>query len=213
MDPEGTYAWMIGPPRRRPADRFDVHVHASIFTTALMETGWGASESLTRALGLTFDEAVAVIAGHFPHALIEIGPTLADEPVERAEAEGWLLDLLWRSAADKRADRCRLAKMVARRAGRPNRLWEDLGLRNPGELSTLMSRHFPKLARRNAHDLEWKRFLYGAVCRDPDALVCMSDSCLDCDSFFACFGEGSGESLQVGCERLADAPTLARVIG
>jgi nitrogen fixation protein NifQ len=200
MDPEETYAWLVGPPRRRPSDHFDVHALASIFTVGLLETERGQAASLNEALGLSFDEAVAAIVAHFPHALMEIGPALRDEPVERSEIEACLLDLLWRSAGGDSELRGRLAKILARRSQRPNRFWQDLGLRNRGELSTLMSRHFPRLAPGNLRDIRWKKYLYQRICREPDYALCNRLSCLQCEDFFDCFGEDAGRdpSLRIG---------------
>jgi nitrogen fixation protein NifQ len=195
MDPEETYAWLVGPPRRRPSDHFNVHALASIFTLGLLETEWGQTASLNQALGLSFDETVGSVVAHFPHALMEIGPVLRDEPVERSETEACLLDLLGRSAGGESELGGRLAKILARRSQRPNRLWQDLGLRNRGELSTLMSRHFPKLARGNSRDVRWKKYLHQCICREPDYALCNRLSCLQCEDFFDCFGEDAGENL------------------
>jgi nitrogen fixation protein NifQ len=194
MDPEETYAWLIGPPGRRPVDRFDAHVLASVFTLALMETDWGQAGSLTEALGLGFDETVATLASHVPHALVEIAPALRDAPIERAEDEAVLLNLLWRAGGQGEL-RSRLARILARRAQRPNRLWQDLGLRNRGELATLMHRHFARLARRNTHDIRWKRFFYQSICRDPAYALCNRPSCVDCAEFLSCFGEDGAHRL------------------
>ncbi len=88
-----------------------------------------------------------------------------------------------------------LAAMIARRAMRPNHLWQDLGLRNRGELSTLMGRHFTSLARRNVNDMKWKKFLYRMICRDEGFRLCTAPSCAECGDFAVCFGDESGESL------------------
>jgi nitrogen fixation protein NifQ len=205
MDPQETYAWLVGRPRRKPTDRFDLHVLASVFTLALVETDWGCEAPLSEALGLSFDDAVAAVVSHFPHAVVEIGAALSDGPVERSDDEACLLDLLWRSAADHGEFGGRLAKLVARRAQRPNHLWQDLGLRNRGELSTLMSRHFPRLARRNDQDMKWKKFLYRIICRDASYALCTAPSCLECDDFQVCFGDESGESLLAQMRRAGDA--------
>jgi nitrogen fixation protein NifQ len=91
----------------------------------------------------------------------------------------------------------RLAKILTRRAQRPNLLWQDLGLRSRGELSTLMNRHFPELARRNGRDFRWKVYFRRSTHRDPNYTLCTTLSCLECDDFFACFGEGSAEELSL----------------
>jgi nitrogen fixation protein NifQ len=96
-----------------------------------------------------------------------------------------------------------LAAIVARRAQRPNHLWQDLGLRHRRELSWLMERHFEPLATRNAADMKWKKFLYRMICRDTGFLICSAPICTECSDFDACFGDESGESLLASSRRLA----------
>jgi nitrogen fixation protein NifQ len=97
----------------------------------------------------------------------------------------------------------RLAAMLARRAQSPDHLWQDLGLRNRGELSRLMARHFRPLAARNSQDMKWKKFLYRMICRDAGYSLCTAPSCGECADFAACFGDESGES-RLAQTRLSD---------
>ena len=87
---------------------------------------------------------------------------------------------------------------------RPNHLWQDLGLRNRGELSALMRRHFEPLADRNVNDMKWKKFLYRMICRDEGFRLCTAPSCAECDDFAVCFGDESGESLLARNRRQSD---------
>jgi nitrogen fixation protein NifQ len=112
----------------------------------------------------------------------------------RGADEACLLDLLTQCASERSAFQTRLAAMIARRAQSPNHLWQDLGLRNRGELSRLMGRHFRPLAARNTNDMKWKKFLYRMICRDAGYSLCTAPSCSECCDFEHCFGDESGES-------------------
>jgi nitrogen fixation protein NifQ len=98
--------------------------------------------------------------------------------------------------------------MVARRCLRPNHLWQDLGLRNRGELSQLMQTHFAGLARRNSGDMKWKKFLYRMVCREDGFSICASPICSACDDYGLCFGDEDGVALiqLVGGTKPANLP-------
>src|ERR1035438_1008580 len=87
-----------------------------------------------------------------------------------------------------------LATIVARRAMRPNHLWQDLGLTHRSELSTLMQRHFAPLALCNRQDMKWKKFFYRMICGDDSYRLCFAPSCSECSDFKGCFGDESGES-------------------
>ena len=56
----------------------------------------------------------------------------SSETVERAADEACLLDLLERCTTAREPFELLLAAMIARRAQRPNHLWQDLGLNNRG---------------------------------------------------------------------------------
>ena len=150
MSPEETYRWLID----GVDDSFDVHVVASILALSRRQA---AAEG--RSIGETagFDGRPAVLLAMFPHAsaLFETAGT-----APRDEDELCLLDLLRRGATTGSQLEDLLAGMIARRAQRPNHLWQDLGLRNRGELSALMMRHFAPLARRNRSDMKWKKFFF-----------------------------------------------------
>ena len=67
--------------------------------------------------------------------------------------------------------------MIARRALEPNHLWEDLGLRNRGELTRLMARHFATLAVRNDKNMRRKRFIYRLMCENDGFVMCATPVC------------------------------------
>jgi nitrogen fixation protein NifQ len=174
------------------ADPFDVHVAACIFALAFWEAV-SQNRPLTDTTGLEPGDLAAVIHGFFPHAAY-LFPSAPDVPVARSADEVCLLDLLSECTTDGSDVQIRFAMMIARRAQSPNHLWQDLGLRNRGELSMLMGRHFRLLAARNSSDMKWKKFLYRMICRDAGYSLCTAPSCAECTDFENCFGDESGES-------------------
>lgn len=189
MEADGAYQWLMGGGGRGlAADDFDRHVAASVLALGLAE-----ARPLTAAAGLDSIELAALLRGFFPHA----APTLlagADGAVERPPEESCLLDLLQSCATRNTPFERALAAMIARRAQQPNHLWQDLGLRDRGELSLLMERHFTPLARRNSRNMKWKKFLYRTICLDGTYSLCTAPSCAECDDFRHCFGDEDGES-------------------
>lgn len=103
-----------------------------------------------------------------------------------------------------------LACMIARRALRPNHLWQDLGFSHRGELSDLMNRHFPRLARRNEQDMKWKKFFYRMMCSAEGFTLCAAPVCTECDDFEDCFGGEDGEALLA---RIANGKSLFSATG
>ena len=97
-----------------------------------------------------------------------------------------------------------LAAMIARRCKCPHHLWQDLGLRDRGELSRLMKRHFARLAEKNQHDMKWKKFLYRMVCGSEGFTLCTSPVCSECDDFVNCFGAEDGAALLVGADAASE---------
>ena len=123
----------------------------------------------------------------------------------RSEDEITLIDLLKRCGTTGSSFEALLAAMMARRAQRPNHLWQDLGLQDRGELSRLMTKHFAPLAARNSKDMKWKKFLYRTICRDTGYSLCVAPSCSECDDFDLCFNEETGESFLARIRRNAEA--------
>ena len=195
MSPEETYRWLID----GAGDDFDVHVVASILA---LSRSHAAVESKTIGETAGFDGWPDVLLAMFPHAsaLFETAGT-----APRDEDELCLVDLLKRGATTGSQLEELLAGLIARRAQRPNHLWQDLGLRNRGELSALMMRHFAPLARRNRSDMKWKKFFFRTICRDAKYTLCSAPSCGECCDFDACFSEETGESLLAHIRRDAEA--------
>ncbi len=184
-------------------DEFDAHVAASML--AISTAGaLGHAQPETAAAGLTAEQFGALVREFFPKAAAARLFALS-ETAGREVEEACLLELLERCATSREPFQALLAAMIARRAQRPNHLWQDLGLNNRGELSRLMTRHFKPLAARNTGDMKWKKFFYRVICADEGFSLCTAPSCAECADFENCFGEETGESLLARARRAAEA--------
>jgi nitrogen fixation protein NifQ len=193
MTPENVYALLI---RSEPAvgcDSFDMHLLASILSAGAMDVGPG--RSLTDAVGLPGHSLRRVLQQYFPEAEPHFEAFGLDSDLKVDEEERCLRELLRRSRSTAGPLGSLLSILVARRCARPNHLWQDLGLRNRGELSRLMLRHFAPLAKRNSQDMKWKKFFYRMICSEEGFSLCTAPSCSECSDFENCFGDESGESL------------------
>jgi len=167
----------------------DRHVLASILAAATMDGG-----SLTEKAGLSGLELVALLEQYFPTLEIKLAKQLSVFKCEEDDEIAMLRDLLLKQRSTEGDIGHWLAAMIARRAIEPGHLWEALGLRNRGELSRLLSRHFAQLAARNFNNMRWKRFLYRVLCENEGLVMCTTPVCNQCDDFNICFGEEGGES-------------------
>ncbi|MDC7788411.1 nitrogen fixation protein NifQ [Rhodoplanes sp. TEM] len=184
-------------------DDFDTHVFASLIAVAASEGG-----AVHLRLGLSAAELRQLLDRRFPGAAVLLRPD-EGEAVPHDEEVAMVHDLLLAYASDETEDSRRLAAMIARRAVEPNHLWEDLGLRNRGELTRLMERHFGALAAKNVRNMRWKRFFYRTMCETDGFVMCATPVCSACPDFDACFGEETGESRLARARRDAGAPTLS----
>lgn len=182
-------------------DPFDAHVLACILTISAAEACSEAT-TLTEAVGLQPTELTTLLDRCFPAGAVF--SSMPQAAVHRAADEECLLDLL-HQAATTAIGREFLAAMVARRAQRPDHLWQDLGLRARTELSQLMLRHFHVLAARNTRDMKWKKYLYRTICGDAGYTLCTAPSCAECTDFEACFGDESGESFLARARRARES--------
>jgi nitrogen fixation protein NifQ len=203
MNSADVYGWLMSGSEHAPCDRFDAHVVASVLGLGVIE---GAQEgrSVSAAVGLDSAALTDLVREMFPHASEVFARLVTSEPLVLAEDEACLRDLLVRCTTNGSAFQQRVAAMIARRAQRPNHLWQDLGLRNRRELSWLMGRHFEWLASRNDRDMKWKKFLYRTICRDGTFPICTAPSCSECCDFDDCFGQEGGEKLLAVVRRKAD---------
>lgn len=168
---------------------FDRHVLACILAAGVMEGG-----RLFEKVGLSSDELAALLEQEFPSVRIKGGDFLLGSKRDDNDEVTMVRDLLLAQRSTE-GDRGRwLAAMIARRVMEPNHLWADLGLRDRGELSRLLNRHFAPLARRNVNNMRWKRFFYRTICEDEGLILCTTPVCTDCKDFNHCFGDESGDS-------------------
>ncbi len=195
-------------PSRDDTAAFDTHVLACILAAAASEVDAGTG-GLLAATGLDARTLDLVLDRWFPFADIETFDVGEPAPLE-AEEE-MLLDLLLAHAAvrpDRRVGEpdlsAILARMIARRAMRPDHLWQDLGLFDRSELNRLLARHFPTLHAGNTADMKWKKYFYRKLCEAEGFSLCTAPSCAACTDFAACFGAEDGESRMAKARREVD---------
>lgn len=205
MTPEAVYM-RLRQAGAAACEPFDGHVLACIFTSAIGECG--PHNLLPSGLGIGGSELRRAIDRYFPGTLAQLEPLGLDAEPVLEEDERCLRELLWRFRTAASPLDSLLAKLISRRATRPNHLWQDLGLLDRGELSTLMQRHFELLARRNTEDMKWKKFFFRMICRDESYRLCAAPSCSECTDFNACFGDESGESLLARVRLIGEVPGL-----
>ncbi len=195
MRAEEAYQWLIGASVRSDHDAFDIHVVASVFALAIEESNC-AGVRVTDGIGLTRPALMELTGAMFPEAetfFERAGTGLVIDDEEKS-----LRDILGMYSSGVSSLERPLAAMIARRCKCPHHLWQDLGLRDRGELSRLMKRHFSRLAEKNQHDMKWKKFLYRMVCGSEGFTLCTSPVCSECDDFVNCFGAEDGAALLVG---------------
>ena len=193
MTPDVTYLYLRQANAATACEPFDGHVLACIFAAGLSDCRAGGS--LTDALGISGSELRRIIARYFPGVREQLEVFTLDGEPTVDEDERCLRELLWRLRTAPTPLTSLMSVLIARRATRPNHLWQDLGLANRGELSRVMQRHFASLASRNTQDMKWKKFFFRMICRDEGYRLCTAPSCSECGDFSACFGDESGESL------------------
>jgi nitrogen fixation protein NifQ len=200
------YTQLIDANAATACNPFDGHVLACVFAAAADECHAGGS--FTDALGICGLALRRNIERYFPGALGRLEACGLDVEPAVNEDERCLRELLWRFRTASSPINSLLTFLVARRATRPNHLWQDLGLANRGELSKLMQRHFVALARRNDLDMKWKKFFYRMICRDDGFSMCVAPCCSECGDFDGCFGSESGESLLARAHFLGESSRL-----
>lgn len=187
---------------------FDRHVLASILAAGVMEGG-----RLFEKVGLSSDELAALLEQNFPSVRIK-GHDLPQGSKRDDNDEVTMVRDLFLAQRSTEGDTGRwLAAMIARRVMEPNHLWADLGLRDRGELSRLLKRHFWPLAKRNVNNMRWKRFFYRRLCEDEGLILCTTPVCTECKDFNHCFGDESGESRMAERRRDGLLPPAAPLTG
>lgn len=168
---------------------FDRHVLACILAAGMMEGGL-----LFEKVGLSSDELAELLEQEFPSVRIKGADLPLGSKRDDNDEVTMVRDLLLAKRSTEGDTGRWLAAMIARRVMEPNHLWADLGLRDRGELSRLLNRHFWPLARRNVNNMRWKRFFYRTLCEDEGLILCTTPVCTECKDFNHCFGDESSES-------------------
>jgi nitrogen fixation protein NifQ len=189
------YDWLVAASGASRCDPFDIHVAASILALAIEESFAGEGASLSVGVGLDRATLARIADAMFPAVAADLARLAGEEDPVRDAEETSVRDIVLMYASGDSWLEPPLAAMIARRCRQPNHLWQDLGLRERGELSILMQRHFGPLARKNASDMKWKKFLYRTICSAAEFTLCTAPVCSDCDDFDACFGAEDGEAL------------------
>jgi len=138
---------------------------------------------LPAMLGLADADFQTLWQRYFPGAKLD----LHNGPGQDIDELGDLLQLLLEYRAGQRDSEVWLAHIVAYCCCGRRHLWQDLGLANRGELSTLMTAAFPRLAALNTGDMKWKKFIYRHYCSREGIYVCPAPSCGQCADQSKCF--------------------------
>lgn len=191
-------------PARDEADAFDTHVLASILSAALGESA-APGVSVADGLGLAPDEIGHLLDRRFPlWRASHLGLAgMAESPA--GDEEALLADLLLAHRSGPEPVSSWLAVMIARRAMRPDHLWQDLGLNDRGELNRLLARHFRRLHAGNTRNMRWKKYFYRVLCEAEGFALCSAPSCAVCTDFSDCFGAEDGMSRLAGWRRQLEA--------
>lgn len=191
MSPDRAYRWLMEAGAASSRDSFDRHVFASILAVAIAQAG-EEQAALARTSGLDVAALAAIGQEMFPQAAASLVKMAGADRPEPGPEEKSIIDILLMYAEGPIQFVRPLATLIARRCQEPRHLWQDLGLRDRGDLSKLMERHFPRLKARNAGDMKWKKFLYRLVCGSEGFTLCPAPVCSDCNDFASCFGSEEG---------------------
>ena len=138
---------------------------------------------LNATLGLPEVAFQALWASHFPGERLNLpdGPSL-----DMLEVDG-LRDMLLKHRAGSSDAEVWMADIVAYGCSGHHHLWQDLGLANRSELSSLMTHAFPSFAAQNTGDMKWKKFIYRSYCDTEGIYFCPAPSCDECADHDHCF--------------------------
>lgn len=157
---------------------------------ACMLSSWQAGEgALPENIGLRDDEYQRMLGFHFPGLddICLMQPQKMLDPVRTDELEE-VIKLLLTHRAGKTDSELWIADIVAVACQGQDHLWQDLGLWSRKDLSELLWRNFPELARKNDKDMKWKKFIYKQLCITEGIYTCRAPSCEVCADYEKCFG-------------------------
>ncbi|MBB4198416.1 hypothetical protein CCR94_04260 [Rhodoblastus sphagnicola] len=191
MSAARTYRWLMEASAPQSGDGFDAHVCASILALAIFQAR-EEGRTLAATSGLDAAALAAFAARVFPAIAGKLAAMAGGDAPAPSVEEASARDLLLMYGNGDYAFLHPLSTMIARRCQQPHHLWQDLGLRNRGELSELMTRHFTRLKLKNSADMKWKKFIFRMVCASEGFSLCPAPVCSDCDDFASCFGSEEG---------------------
>lgn len=167
------------------SDRGNTGLFATILASWIQ--GGGALPSW---LGLSSLEFRKLLKKDFPNLSFTgiTGRESANLDYQRALEWNDLRRYLLRNRAHRCPSEVWMVDIVSAACMGASHLWQDLGLRNRGELSALMKRNFPRLASKNRKDMKWKKFIYRELCQAEGVYVCRSPTCEACSDYDNCFG-------------------------
>ena len=138
---------------------------------------------LSATLGLSQPDFSVLCDMYFPGAPMP----LLDGPGQDSLELDDIHQLLLGHRAGQQVSEVWLARIVASACSGRDHLWQDLGLANRAELSTLMTLAFPGLAALNVGDMKWKKFIYRHYCSTEGIYLCPAPSCGECADHAKCF--------------------------
>jgi nitrogen fixation protein NifQ len=180
-------------------DQFTAHIFSCLVAIGLNESQ-ETGVTLEDALGLAAREIDALVAAWAPGAAERPTGNKRAASIEFDEEEQQLLALFQRYRCNDSRESVWLAAALTRRCMSPNHLWQDLGLKSRAELGRLMSDWYPALAARNQNNMKWKKFFYRCLCEMEGFTLCAAPTCRECDDYYGCFGEETGDALFSGQE-------------
>lgn len=142
--------------------------------------------AMPNRLGLSIADYNELISTHFPGVDINTNRGVDVDP-ERMDEQSELYELLICNAVDTSSEGKWIAQIVLTGCMGGNHLWQDMGLWSRDDLTMLMEKNFPELAKRNDKNMKWKKFLYKQLCIQEGIYTCRAPSCEVCVDYASCF--------------------------
>ncbi len=108
-----------------------------------------------------------------------------------------LIALLWSHRVSDLPVTRAMAGTIASACFGERHLWQDIGLAGRPEVSTLLERHFNKLAAGNTRGLKWKRYLFLRLGERLAISDLRPPRCQSCDEFPVCFPPQTADGVTV----------------